>query len=89
MNIQEFMAANKPSNGRAGVLTPFIADIKTLVESGYTISDIQKYINEAKNIKASYQLIRYQVIKIEKEIEEAETKVEEAETKVDEDETEA
>ncbi len=68
--LKQFMEANEPSNGRSGILAPFIEDIKALVEAGYSIRDIQKYINEDKETKASYQIIRYQVKKLEAEQEE-------------------
>jgi len=69
-DLKKFMETNEPSNGRTGILAPFIEDIKTLVEAGYSIKDIQKYINEDKQTKASYQIIRYQVKKLEEELEE-------------------
>jgi len=73
-DLQNFMAANQPSNSSTGILTPYLADIKELVEAGYSVKDIQKYINEVKQTKASYQIIRYQVKKIEAEVEEADHK---------------
>ena len=68
-DLKQFMEANEPSNGRSGILAPFIDDIKQLVEAGYSIKDIQKYINDVKETKASYQIIRYQVKKLEEELE--------------------
>jgi len=70
-DLQNFMQANEPSNGSKGILAPFMEDIKALVEGGYNVKDIQKYINEVKKVEVSYQVTRYSVKKIEKELEDA------------------
>ncbi len=70
-DLQNFMQANEPSNGSKGILAPFMEDIQTLVENGYNVKDIQKFVNDVKGVEVSYQVTRYTVKKIEAEIEKA------------------